>query len=114
MESPERQPMKHEELHMQLREIIMKGDNAHFAGINPDLLKEEDIELYGKLRDETLSTDELVVWKNEIFATEATRAKADTNEPILKDHSDRGNFAAWIANQFAHLQMERMARNEEL
>ncbi len=114
MESLERQPTKLEELHTRVREIIAKGGEAHLAGINPDLLEDEDFKLYGKLRDGTLAMDELVAWKDEIFATETTRAKADTNEPILKDHSDRGNFAAWIANQFAHLQMEQLARNEKV
>lgn len=114
MELPEQQRYNTEELRGQLRELIAKGDDPHFQGINLDLVKDEDIEMYGKFFYGTLSLKEITAWSREIFATEAERPKAVTDQLVVKDHSDRGNFAAWMANRFAELQLQQMVQDKKV
>lgn len=109
------QPAEHQaELRARLRERLAKESDADFAGINRDLLEDEDIDIYGKLRDGTLSSGELAAWRDRIFATESERPKAGTDALYLQEFSDRGNFAAWVANKFGYLQLEEMRQKGQL
>lgn len=105
--------MEHQESPLQklrgeLRERIAVIDDPHFKGMDAERLEDEDIEIYKKLRDGTLSQKELVQWRDKVFATESERPKAKTDEEVLKDHSDRGNFAAWMVNAFTELELKRL------
>lgn len=105
-QNPQENPVQ--KLRGELRDRIAAGGDPHFPGINPDRLENEDMEMYKKLRDGTLSREELVQWRDGLFATEHERPKANKNEAIVKDHSDRGNFAAWMVNAFGKLELERL------
>lgn len=114
MASPEQQPDKQESTRRELRQRLVQETDSDFAGINRDLLNDTDIDIYDKLCDGTLTSAELVSWRNEIFATEKDRPKADTDALYLREFSDRGNFAAWITNKFGSLQLEEMRRKGQL
>ena len=65
-----------------------RGDSydPHFDLIDPALLGDEDLEVYGKFLDQTLKRDEFDTWRKKV------QGSGDINDP-------RFNFAAWLANK---------------
>ncbi len=99
------------EIREELRARAADGDG--FAGIHIDALPDEDIDIYEKLIQETLSFEEFSRWKDGIFAVEQERQRQENGGPVLERFSDRGNFAAAMANKYGELQLKELLRTNK-
>jgi hypothetical protein len=68
--------------------------NLHFDDINPFELLEEDLRIFGKFKDKSLTLEEFQQYRESIIEYSKKYHKM---EDVLRD--SRCNFQAWLGNQ---------------
>lgn len=70
-----------------------KSYDPHFDEINPQYLKEEDLMIYKKFKEDTLSFEEMREYQNKMTGEAGS---GDFIDPISRS---RNNFQAYLANK---------------